>query len=52
MKPNRITSLDQFRGLAILTMELGNYMGGVVVLIGGISVVAYILDRKNIVISH
>jgi predicted acyltransferase len=29
MKPNRISSLDQFRGFAILSMVLANYMGGV-----------------------
>ena len=29
MKPNRITALDQFRGFAILTMVLANYMGEV-----------------------
>jgi predicted acyltransferase len=28
MKPDRISSLDQFRGFAILTMALANYMGG------------------------
>ncbi|HEX7620526.1 MAG TPA: heparan-alpha-glucosaminide N-acetyltransferase domain-containing protein [Anaerolineales bacterium] len=32
MKPDRITSLDQFRGFAILTMVLANYMGGVVII--------------------
>jgi len=29
MQPKRITSIDQFRGFAILTMVLANYMGGV-----------------------
>ncbi len=29
MKPARIPSIDQFRGFAILTMVLANYMGGV-----------------------
>jgi len=29
MKSNRISSIDQFRGFAILTMALANYMGGV-----------------------
>jgi predicted acyltransferase len=29
MKPDRISSIDQFRGFAILTMVLANYMGGV-----------------------
>ncbi len=28
MKPDRISSIDQFRGFAILTMALANYMGG------------------------
>jgi predicted acyltransferase len=28
MKPGRISSLDQYRGFAILTMALANYMGG------------------------
>lgn len=28
MKPERISSIDQFRGFAILTMALANYMGG------------------------
>jgi predicted acyltransferase len=28
MKPDRIPSIDQFRGFAILTMALANYMGG------------------------
>jgi predicted acyltransferase len=28
MKPDRISSLDQFRGFAILTMALANFMGG------------------------
>jgi uncharacterized membrane protein YeiB len=51
VKPDRITPLDQFRGFAILMMALANYMGGVAILIGGISVVAYFLDRKNIVVS-
>ena len=32
MKPNRIASLDQFRGFAILTMALANYMGGVILI--------------------
>jgi predicted acyltransferase len=29
MKPERISSIDQFRGFAIVTMVLANYMGGV-----------------------
>ena len=29
MPPKRISSIDQFRGFAILTMVLANYMGGV-----------------------
>jgi predicted acyltransferase len=29
MKPERISSLDQFRGFAILTMVMANYMAGV-----------------------
>jgi predicted acyltransferase len=29
MKPSRISSIDQFRGFAILTMVLANYTGGV-----------------------
>jgi predicted acyltransferase len=29
MKTNRVSSIDQFRGFAILTMVLANYMGGV-----------------------
>lgn len=29
MKPARITSIDQFRGFAILAMVLANYMGGI-----------------------
>jgi predicted acyltransferase len=29
MKPDRISSLDQFRGFSILTMVLANYTGGV-----------------------
>ncbi|MFA5873340.1 MAG: DUF5009 domain-containing protein [Anaerolineales bacterium] len=28
MKPDRISSIDQFRGFGILTMALANYMGG------------------------
>ena len=32
MKPVRISSLDQFRGFAILTMVLANYMGAVIII--------------------
>ncbi|HEX7395589.1 MAG TPA: heparan-alpha-glucosaminide N-acetyltransferase domain-containing protein [Anaerolineaceae bacterium] len=32
MKPERIASIDQFRGFAILTMVLANYMGGVIII--------------------
>ena len=32
MKSNRLSSLDQFRGFAILTMALANYMGGVILI--------------------
>jgi predicted acyltransferase len=32
MKSNRIASIDQFRGFAILTMVLANYMGGVIII--------------------
>ncbi len=32
MNVDRIASLDQFRGFAILTMALANYMGGVVII--------------------
>jgi len=34
MKPERISSLDQFRGFAILTMALANYMGGASIIPG------------------
>lgn len=32
MAQNRITSIDQFRGFAILTMVLANFMGGILVI--------------------
>jgi predicted acyltransferase len=32
MQKQRISSLDQFRGFAILTMALANYMGGVILI--------------------
>jgi predicted acyltransferase len=32
MKPARIPAIDQFRGFAILTMALGNFMGGVMII--------------------
>ena len=32
MKPGRASSLDQFRGFAILTMVLANYMGAVIII--------------------
>lgn len=32
MKRSRIISIDQFRGFAILTMALANYMGGIIII--------------------